>query len=127
MLNSARAILAARMATWTATPICWPNTQPLTSSNAPWVRFAVIGRGDITETIHATAPGAEAGYVAVQCFSPAGSGDGVISGHADAIADLFRGYASGKLACGTKVEKRTVGESDGWYQINVIIPWTITE
>lgn len=125
MLNAARAILAARMATWTTTPICWPNTAPLTSSNAPWVRFAVIDSRPMTDYL-VSGPNTGAGYVAVQCFAPSGSGDGAISGHASSIAALFRRYQSGKLICGTP-DIRTIGESGGWYQINVVIPWTITE
>lgn len=126
MLNAARAILAARMATWTTTPICWPNTAPLTSLNAPWVRFSVIAGGDLVDYLTPGGPKAASGYVAVQCFAPAGSGDGVISGHADGIAALFRAYQSGKLICG-KADVRTIGEADGWYQINIVVPWTITE
>lgn len=100
MLNAARAILAARMATWTTTPICWPNTAPLTAINVPWVRFAVLSAGDVYEPLSAGAPVAEAGRVAVHAvFVPSGSGDGTTSTLADSIADLFRNYTSSKLHC----------------------------
>ena len=122
MFATARAKLAARMATWTTTPICWPNTPPLTSSNVPWVRFHVLG-GD-EQSYVTSGPVFESGWCVVQCFAPAGSGDGAISTHADNIATLFRRYQSETLICGAP-EKVTVGESDGWYQINVKIPWTI--
>ena len=126
MLNTARAILAARMATWTTTPICWPNTLPLTALNSPWVRFAVLCSGDVYEPLSAGAPVAEAGRVAVQVFVPSGSGDGIASTLADSIADLFRNYQSNKLHCGA-IKRQTIGDADGWYQINISAPWVITE
>lgn len=126
MLNAARAILAARMAEWTTTPICWPNTPPLTSVNAPWVRFTVLGGGDAYEPLSAGAPAAERGRVAVQVFVPSGSGDGTASTITDSIAALFRGYSSGNLRCGS-IREQYVGDADGWYQINISAPWIITE
>lgn len=125
MLNAARKILAARMATWTTTPIHWPNTAPLTTSNAPWVRFAVIGNGDALAVLSPNPPSYESGFVAVQVFASAGTGDGTASTLSDAIADLFRGYESGGVQCGN-AKKQTIGPADGWYQINITVPWTIT-
>lgn len=126
MLNTARAIMAARMAEWTTTPICWPNTPPLTALNAPWVRFAVLSSGDVYEPLSAGAPVAESGRVAVQVFVPSGSGDGTASTLADSIADMFRSYQSNKLHCGA-IKRQTIGDADGWYQINISAPWVITE
>ena len=126
MLNTARAILAARMAEWTTTPICWPNTAPLTALNVPWVRFAVIGGGDVYEALSAGAPAAEFGRVAVQIFVPSGTGDGAVSTIRDSIAALFRNYSSGNLRCGS-IREQYVGDADGWYQLNISSPWIITE
>ena len=126
MLNAARAILAARMAEWTTTPICWPNTAPLTALDVPWVRFAVLSAGDVYEPLSAGAPVAEAGRVAVQVFAPSGSGDGTASTLADSIGDLFRNYTSNKLQCGA-IKRQTIGDAAGWYQLNISAPWIITE
>ena len=68
----------------------------------------------------------EAGRVAVQVFVPSGSGDGIASDIRDDIADLFRNYRSGKLHCGA-IKDQTIGDADGWYQINISAPWVITE
>lgn len=126
MLNDARKILAARMATWTATPICWPNTPPLTALNTPWVRFTVVGGGDAYATISTGAAIAERGRVVVQIFAPSGTGDGTISTLRDGIAALFRKYTTSGLYCGA-ISEQCVGDSDGWYQINISSPWIITE
>ena len=125
MYNAARAILAARMATWTTTPIHWPNTPPLTVTASAWVRFAVISNGDAAAWITSGHPGFESGFVAAQVFVPSGSGDGTASALADSVAALFREYTSGQLSCGPATV-RTVGDADGWYQINISVPWTIS-
>ena len=127
MANAARQILAARMAEWTTTPICWPNTPPLESTGVPWVRFAVIETGDTTEYVTTGGgPVIPGGLVVVQVFAPSGEGDGDASALADQIAALFRGYSSGGLFCG-KIRRSVVGTNDGWYQINISAPWLYTE
>lgn len=126
MYNAARAILAARMKTWATTPICWPNTDPLTSLNVPWVRFSVLSNGDAVSYITPGGTVAESGFVAVQVFVPSGTGDGTATTLSDSIATLFRNYSVSGVQCGTP-RKQTVGDADGWYQINVTIPWFYTE
>ena len=122
MFATARAKLAARMATWTTTTICWPNTPPLTSSNAPWVRFHVLGGGE--QAYVTTGPVFESGWCVVQCFAPSGSGDGTAATLADSIGALFSKYASGGVQCHEPKAPVVVGSDNlGWYQINAIIPW----
>lgn len=121
MINTVRAILAGRMATWATTPICWPNTAPLTTLNAPWVRFTVLpsarkwpmaGTKRIIE-----------GEIVVQVFVPSGSGDGTASTLADSIGTLFGRYASGGVQCDEPNAPAVIGDAGGWYQINASIPW----
>lgn len=125
LLDTASAILSARMKTYTAHPICWPNQPPLTGSNAPWVRFSVLYGALNKPAIGPNADHDQWGFVSVQVFVPTGTGDGVARRVAWAIGELFRRYESGGLWCGLP-EYRTVGDSDGWYQINVLVPWAIT-
>ena len=123
MINTIRAILAARMATWTTTPICWPNTAPLTASNAPWVRFSVIPFGRIWPTVPSGTKRVMDGEVVVQVFVPSGSGDGTAATLADSVGTLFSKYASSGVQCHEPSAPVVVGDMDGWYQINAIIPW----
>lgn len=123
MINTIRAILAARMATWTTTPICWPNTAPLTASNSPWVRFAVIPFSRTWPTVPAGTKRVMDGEVVVQCFVPSGSGDGTAATLADSIGTLFSKYAASGVQCHEPKAPVVVGDMDGWYQINAIIPW----
>lgn len=121
MIATVRAILAARMATWTTTPICWPNTPPLSTLNAPWVRFAVITTGrawPMTGTKRILY-----GEVVVQIFAPSGSGDGVAATLADSIGALFSKYSASGVQCDEPQAPAVIGGADGWYQINAVIPW----
>lgn len=126
MSVTARQILAARMATWRTTPVCWPNTPPLTNLNKPWVRFNVI---DATPTIQNTFDlpyQLTRGFVAIQVFTPAGSGDGTAWALANQVKALFDAFESGNLACEI-CEIKTVGTADGWYQLNVSCRWILAE
>ena len=125
LLDVASGILAARMATYTTHPICWPNTPPLASLNAPWVRFTVLP-GELRKPYIGPQSSHDLwGYVSVQVFAPSGGGDGVARRAAWVIGELFRRYESGGLWCGLP-EYRAVGDNEGFYQINVLVPWTIT-
>ena len=123
MIATVRATLAARMATWTTTPIVWPNTPPLTASNVPWVRFTAIAFARIWPTTPAGTKRVMDGEVIVQCFVPSGSGDGVAATLADAIGTLFNKYAADGVQCHEPKAPVVVGDVGGWYQINAIIPW----
>ena len=123
MINAVRSVLSTRMATWTTTPISWPNTAPLTASNAPWVRFLVIPFARTWPTTPAGTKRVMDGEVVVQVFAPSGSGDGTAATLADSIGTLFSKYASGGVQCHEPKAPVVVGDMDGWYQINAIIPW----
>jgi hypothetical protein len=121
MIATVRAILAARMATWTTTPICWPNTPPLSTLNAPWVRFSVIPSGR-TWPMTGTKRILE-GEIVVQVFAPSGSGDGTVATLADSIGTLFSKYGASGVQCDEPNAPSVIGDMDGWYQINAVIPW----
>ncbi len=124
MINAVRSILSTRMATWTTTPISWPNTAPLTASNAPWVRFSVIPFARTWPTTPAGTKRVMDGEVVVQVFVPSGSGDGTAATLADSIGTLFFKYSYGGVQCSEPKAPVIVGSDNlGWYQINAIIPW----
>lgn len=123
MIATVRALLAARMATWTTTPIAWPNMPPMTASNVPWVRFSVIPFSRTWPTSPAGTKRVMDGEVVVQVFVPSGSGDGQAATMADAIGTLFSKYGAGGVQCHEPKAPVVVGDVDGWYQINAIIPW----
>lgn len=124
MINAVRAILSARMATWTTTPIAFPNGKPLVLNNSPWVRFSVIPMSRAWPTTPSGTKRVMDGEVVVQVFTPSGSGEGTAATLADAIGTLFSKYASGGVQCHEPKAPVVVGSDNlGWYQINAIIPW----
>ena len=123
MYDDARRILTQRMSDmWVDTPVAWPNGSPISGVDS-WVRFAVV-----PGLLEKTSIGSDvqhyrlSGYVAVQVFVPAGSGDGEAGRMAWEVGEVFRGYGSGGVRC-SDPEFRPVGVSDGWYQINVTVPF----
>jgi hypothetical protein len=50
-------------------------------------------------------------------------GDGTAATLADSIGALFSKYASGGVQCHEPSATVVVGDMDGWYQINAVIPW----
>lgn len=123
MIATIQPILEARMATWTTTPICWPNTPPLTALNTPWVRFTVITFARTWPTSPSGTKRVMDGEIVVQVFTPSGTGSGTARTLADAIGTLFNKHASGGVQCHEPKAPVVVGDIDGWYQINAIIPW----
>ena len=123
MINAVRSVLSSRMATWTTTPISWPNTAPLTASNAPWVRFSVIPFHRTWPTTPAGTKRVMDGEVVVQCFVPSGSGDGAAATLADSAGSHFSNHSASGVQCHEPKAPVVVGDMDGWYQINAIIPW----
>ena len=123
MIATIQQILEAKMATWTTAPICWPNTKQLTALNAPWVRFNIIPFARTWPTTPSGTKRIMDGEIVVQVFTPSGSGSGTARTLADAIGALFNKYASGGVQCHEPKAPVVVGDVDGWYQINAIIPW----
>lgn len=120
---------------WTfRTPVAWPNESFTPSVGVSWVRFTVLfsdaGRALITGSrekgtmIH--------GLIVLQVFTPSGSGDSVISSLLDAANDLFKErrveVIQGKAPLITKVpEPQIVGDSSGWFQVNLTTPFEFLE
>ena len=123
MIATIQPILEARMAAWTTAPICWPNGTPLTSSNAAWVRFSVIPFSKTWPTTPSGTKRVMDGEIVVQVFVPSGAGAGAIRTLVDSIGAHFSKYSSGGVQCHEPSAPVIVGDMDGWFQINAIIPW----
>jgi len=123
MIATIQPILETRMAAWTTAPICWPNGKPLTSSNAAWVRFSVIPFAKTWPTTPSGTKRIMDGEIVVQVFVPSGAGAGAARTLVDAIGAHFSRYSSGGVQCHEPSAPVIVGDMDGWYQVNAIIPW----
>lgn len=124
MIKIARETLTQRMYDlWVDSPVAWQNSTPFSGSD-PWVRFSFF-----SGAVEKTSVGNDVnhyrltGQVVVQVFVPEGSGDGESDRLKWAVVDVFRGFRSGGLSC-LDPEFQTVGAFDGWFQVNVKIPFT---
>lgn len=114
----------------TRTPICWPNVPFAPPDGTPWVRFNLIDG----EARHASsgAPGANVvrhvGIVRIQVFVPTAQGEGTVRTLGDHVATLFRGASfAGYRFSPPYLEPAPSGVADGWYQMNVTIPFSRDE
>jgi len=68
-----------------------------------------------------------AGQITIQVLVPERTGASVALGYCDTLDDLFRraqfSYSnSGLITCRTP-QRRDVGVTQGWYQVNLVIPY----
>jgi hypothetical protein len=109
-------------------PVAWPNKAFTPIIDSPWVRLTIIDNpqyqveiGNAAKTFRNT------GLIVVQVFTTLDEGDSVALGHADTIAAIFRNW------CGTSVKCRAASifnignDGNGWYQVNVSIPFVRDE
>lgn len=116
-----------------ATPIAWPNVE-FTKPNpqSAWVRVVVDGNvagqaafGD--GVLHRTS-----GLVFIQVFVPDNDGPNEANTLSQSAADALQykriEYVSGGRPIRTwGAVIRSIGNSDGWYQVNVTIPFDYDE
>ncbi|AXT65000.1 phage tail terminator-like protein [Klebsiella quasipneumoniae subsp. similipneumoniae] len=121
-----RNAVISRMAAQTAIAsdaVDYPNGPVFDPSNRDiWARLTnIAGQAGATEigdgpVVHRT------GLLIIQLFVPVGSGTLLISRTADKIRELFEFQDDGRLSY-FAVSCYDAGEADGWYQINLNIPY----
>ncbi|EOG2471107.1 TPA: phage tail terminator-like protein [Klebsiella pneumoniae] len=121
-----RNAVISRMAAQTAIAsdaVNYPNGPVFDPSNRDiWARLTnIAGQAGATEigdgpVVHRT------GLLIIQLFVPVGSGTLLISRTADKIRELFEFQDDGRLSY-FAVSCYDAGEADGWYQINLNIPY----
>lgn len=109
------------LALWTTTPIRWDNVEFDPPSDAPWVSFHVLpGRSDKTDLINRYRSW---GMVDVQVFVPVGDGSQPAFALADQIAVIWRSVTVGGIIFKTPSVQRVGDTQDGWYQVNLSVPF----
>jgi len=108
---------------WALTPVAYANVPFSPDMGTPWVRLAVINGESETAGITGSAPMVrDRGLVACQIFVDKNAGTDAALGYADAFLALFEHKRfDGILTYSGSVA--TTGVSDGWYQLNVTIPF----
>lgn len=121
--ESIRSAVAARLATgWTTTPIAYENRDFTPPASGGWVELAVLGNTGQTLGIGSTVTVRDTGLIAINIYTPAGSGTAVGKGYADTLAALFEHERFGGITTYTAT-LATRGVVNGWHQLNLSIPY----
>lgn len=121
-----REAITRRMTAQTAIPadaVTYPNGPVFDpSGRAIWARLNDISGLSGANEIGAGAVVHRTGVIIIQLFVPAGSRSLLITQTADKIRELFEFKDDGRLSY-FSVSTVPAGESDGWYQLNLQIPY----
>ena len=128
-----RSAIAGRMATFSGiaqSRIEYPN-QPGTftppepangTDPAEWCRLSILPGTSFMAGMAAAPYTRKPGLIVIQCFVRSGRGTKKLATLADAIESHFAYWTSGDLEC-LEASQVNVGETDGFYQTNVNIPY----
>lgn len=106
-------------------PVAWPNAS-FTPPNpiSPWCRFSITEGESQRTTFGANTNNVRhTGIIYIQIFTPSNTGDGVALQRADEAAGIFRKWCGTNITCRDASIKVVGSTGDGWYQINVSIPF----
>lgn len=107
---------------FSAAPALYENDSGDRPSGAPWVRLTVQSTEAERNELGDQSTYNVAGFVVVQVFVPKGDGATVADGLVDTVSAVFREKQIGNLHTGTPT-RLPQGERDGWYQVNVSVPF----
>lgn len=110
-----------------AVPIAYENVAFPPNGDKPWIALYVIPGEGNQMSIGTTPLQRWTGIITIQVFVRAGTGTQAAREIADTVAGIlnlveFSTDESGTLRTRTP-QLRTVGVNDGWYQLNVVIPY----
>lgn len=125
-LTEIRNAVITRMTAQTAiakSDVAYPNDPTFDpTGKAIWVRLTNLPGQAGTNEIGAGPVVHRSGIVIVQLFVPAGSRSLLITQTADKIRELFEFQDDSRLSY-LAVSCYDAGETDGWYQVNLNIPY----
>lgn len=118
------ALIETRFASsWaTATPIDWDNVPYRPVAGASFVRIRVINGFSTQASIGYSALFRSDGIISIGIFTPQNVGRKAADDYADRACAVFRRWSSSGLTCRAPYVTR-VGEDDGWFHVNVTVPY----
>ncbi|MDX1464492.1 MAG: phage tail terminator-like protein [Halomonas sp.] len=126
--DSVRVAFVTRLNAWTDAPIVWDGHKVTDEAKAakaaysPWCRVTIQDGDRTFATQDNTA--LAAGTLFVQVFTRDGEGPDAARDLADSLAAHLDDYTAGALVCDA-ASVGNAGPGDGWYQINVSVPWRV--
>jgi hypothetical protein len=104
--------------------VAWPNTNFKPNPTKTWFQFWIVNGASQQMSIGASQKDHRfPGIVVVQIFSVMGKGDGEGTRLADSVASAFRNWCGTTVRCKEASIKAIGPDGNGWYQINVSIPF----
>ncbi len=115
-------------ATLPTTPAAWPNVAfdpaidavDAEGNKVLWIRPTnKPGTAEIADFQDGKQPGI---YI-IQIFAPEGEGEGEANATAETIMAAFRRQTISGVECLQPYPNDVGNDANGWYQVNVVIPW----
>lgn len=114
-------------AQYTETPVEWENAAPFNSNGARFVRFVVREAGRQQIALPQSSRSTRlVGVVMAQVLVPRNEGTRKAREIADLIAGLFDKQKVGNVQF-REAEARPIGATGQWWQMNVSVPFFVTE
>lgn len=115
---------------WTATPIEFENAtesdalKAAKDSKTPWIRFTIRdGGGELITVGSDSRLDRFVGLLIIQIFVAQKTGTGQARRYADQLSGFWKGYAGQPCVQILTPSINVIGENEGWFQINVNIPF----
>ena len=121
VIDSAEGILN----TWGGLPIAFDNIRFDSQAQDDWVRITIVDGDSFKESIGCDRI-TRTGLVIVQIFTKAEKGARPARVYADTISALYANSTDGNIIYYTPSLTR-VGSAEGFFQINVNVPFEVTE
>lgn len=124
--NSTRQAIEARLAAnWTTTPIRFENV-PFQETGAPFVALYILDGEGRQISLGQSVTRRWVSVIILQIFTPSSTGTRIGKMYADSLGAIFdraefSAGNSGTIRCRIP-SMHTVGDVEGWHQINVTIP-----
>ena len=114
-----------------ATPIAWDNVEYVPTPGTAFVAISILNADAFQASIGGIGGYGQLhrfnGIININIFTPEGTGTATARGYADTAAAIFRSWSS-SIATSQKITCRSpyitsIGEKEGWYQLNVTVPF----
>ncbi|MGE6580398.1 phage tail terminator-like protein [Vreelandella aquamarina] len=127
--ESIRLAIERRLASWDGVPVEYdgapqtPELKAAIEAKQSWVRCTIQHGASLVASISNRPETRRTGIIQLQVFTPENRGSRPAALLADSLAAHFEYHQDGHLTTDAASVQR-VGESDGWYQYNVGVPFS---
>ena len=105
-------------------PVSWPNEDFTPPTDKTYVKFFILnGETRIVDIGSPIKTYRSTGVIFLQLLAPPRTGNGLVKSQADTMAAIFRSWCGSSVRCRAATVKEIGLDADGWYQVNVKIPF----